>query len=264
MSLENPQLEEGFTPIANSIMEALARTQLSGYEWRVLLFLLRKTYGWSKPSDMISLSQFVDGTGIDKKNVMHTIKKLLDKNIIHRHGVEINPRGGVQIHTMKACEYDFNKHYGQWDMVSKSTPSKKRVSKSTPEVVSKSTPTISIEDTTSRKTTKSEPQLVHHKFKIPHVVFDPMTLQLSGIDDEARRAFSAACPKANLDDCLERLKAWIIKKGVAYENYWRTLCTIGSGDQTRGGTHGTDRKRGYRPSIEDAVFTGEVFVRDHT
>lgn len=248
MSVDNPQLEDGYTPIANTIMEALARTRFSGYERNVLDFLFRKTYGWSKKSDIISLSQFVDGTGITKPHIVRTINRLVQRNIVCKTVAKIG--------NDKPTTYEFNKHFGEWIPLPKQATLPKQAMIPLP----KQAPTISIEDTTSRKTTKSESQPVHHKFKIPHVVFDPMTLQLSGIDDEARRAFSAACPKANLDDCLERLKAWIIKKGVAYENYWRTLCTIGSGDQTRGGTHGTDRKRGYRPSIEDAVFTGEDFI----
>lgn len=160
--------------------------------------------------------------------------------------------------TVKSTVYRIKMPYGCQN-VTGVTLSPIGVSECHPPGVTLSPELISIE-LDSKETTKSESQPKRHKFKIPHVVFDPMTLQLSGIDDEARRAFVAACPKANLDDCLERLKAWIIKKGVAYENYWRTLCTIGSGDQMRGGTHGTDRKRGYRPSIEDAVFTGEDFI----
>lgn len=238
MSIDNPQLEDGFTPVANPIMEALARTQLSGYEWRVLLFLLRKTYGWNKKSDRIALSQFVDGTDINQRRVIEAINSLIAKNIIRKTSAEKR--------TSKGREYEFNKHYGSWVLVRKSAVRKSASAEIRQKVVRKSADTISIEDTKDKKTTKSELQPVHHKFKIPHVVFDPMTLQLSGIDDEARRAFSAACPKANLDDCLERLKAWIIKKGVAYENYWRTLCTIGSGDQTK--YQSSDVKEKYNPN----------------
>jgi phage replication O-like protein O len=233
MSADSPQLEEGFTPIANSIMEALARTQLSGYEWRVLFFLLRKTYGWNKKSDRISLSQFVDGTGINQRRVIEAINSLIAKNIIHKTSAEKR--------TSKGREYEFNKHYGSWVLVRKSAVRKSAYAEKRLEVVRKSADTISIEETKDKRTTKSDSKPKRHKFKIPHVVFDPMTLQLSGIDDEARRAFAAACPKANLDDCLERLKAWIIKKGAAYENYWRTLCTIGSGDQMKYQTDGKQR-----------------------
>lgn len=246
MSIESPQLEDGFTPIANAIMDALARTRFSGYERSVLDFLFRKTYGWSKKSDLISLSQFVDATRISKPNVVHTLNRLVKRNVI---GVVKSDNGNL-------TRYEFNKHYGEWVALSKSTT----LSKSTMLPLLKSTPTISIEDTKSIVLHSQNPKK-KRKFKIPHLMFDTETLELSGIDDEARRSFTAACPKADLDDCLIRLKAWIIKKGVAYENYWRTLCTIGSDEQTKGGINGHKQARGYRPDIKDAVFTGENWIR---
>jgi phage replication O-like protein O len=246
MSIESPQLEDGFTPIANAIMDALARTRFSGYERSVLDFLFRKTYGWSKKSDLIALSLFVDATKIAKPNIVHTINRLIERNVI---SVVKSDNGSL-------TRYEFNKHWGEWKSLSKSTT----LLKSTTTPLLKSTPTISIEDTTSIVHIVGNPKK-QRKFKIPHLIFDTETLQLSGIDDEARRAFAAACPKADLNDCLERLKAWIIKKGIVYENYWRTLCTIGGGDQTKGGINGHRQAKGYRPDIKDAVFTGENWIR---
>lgn len=139
MSLESPQLEDGHLKIVNSIAEALAHTQLSGYESRVLWFLWRKTYGWSKKADPISLSQWVDGTWLDKKSVMRTLKRLRDRRLIVRHGDEIV--------TSETRTYEFNKHFGEWKVVTKSSP----VTKSSLEVVTKSPPTTTIEDTTSKR-----------------------------------------------------------------------------------------------------------------
>jgi len=61
--MANPQPENGHTDIANEIIEALWKINLSSYEWRVLLYLLRKTYGWHKKTDQISLSQFSGKSG---------------------------------------------------------------------------------------------------------------------------------------------------------------------------------------------------------
>jgi phage replication O-like protein O len=141
MSLENPQLDDGYTKIANPIMDALARTQFSGYERRVLDFIFRKTYGWNKKSDQISLTQFVEGTGIDKKNVIHAISKLVSRHFILKHGVERHTIDGVEIHTKKPATYEINKHVGQWDTVLKSTPSETVVLKATPIMVLESPPT---------------------------------------------------------------------------------------------------------------------------
>jgi phage replication O-like protein O len=82
--MASPQLENGYTPVANEILEALVKINISPYESRVLWFVIRKTYGWHKKTDWISLSQIVEGTGIAKPNVCRTIKSLTGKNIIVR------------------------------------------------------------------------------------------------------------------------------------------------------------------------------------
>ena len=91
--MANPQLEDGFTMVANEIIEALARINLCAYESRVLWFIIRKTYGWHKKIDWIALSQIVDSTGILKPNVSRTLKSLKARNIIIR---DKNRRVGVQ------------------------------------------------------------------------------------------------------------------------------------------------------------------------
>jgi phage replication O-like protein O len=82
--MASPQLENGYTQIAHEILEAFAKINLSPYESRLAWFVIRKTYGWHKKTDWIALSQIVEGTGIDKRNVWRTIKSLERRNIIIR------------------------------------------------------------------------------------------------------------------------------------------------------------------------------------
>lgn len=106
MSLENPQLEDGHLKIVNAVAEALAHTQLSGHESRALWFLFRKTYGWSKKTDVISLSQWMEGTGLSKSHVVDTLNRLVVRRIIRKSV----PENGNK----KRQEYWFNKHADQW------------------------------------------------------------------------------------------------------------------------------------------------------
>ena len=64
--MRSPQLENGHTRLANEIMEALCRFRIPGVERQVLDAIIRKTYGWHKKKDAISLSQFVEMTGVTK------------------------------------------------------------------------------------------------------------------------------------------------------------------------------------------------------
>ena len=76
--------ENGFTKVPNSILEALARTHLSPNEWKIVILVIRKTYGWHKPDDWIALSQIEKHTGITRSNVCRYIKSLVRRSILVR------------------------------------------------------------------------------------------------------------------------------------------------------------------------------------
>lgn len=99
--MANPQKENGFTAIANEIMEKLYSIPLSGSEYRILFCIIRKTYGWNKKVDKISLSQLVTETKLSRKGVCESINKLVTKRLLFRDRKWIN-------------EYAFNKNYEQW------------------------------------------------------------------------------------------------------------------------------------------------------
>ena len=99
--MANHQKENGFTQIPNEILEALYQTKLTVYEYRVLLFIIRKTYGWDRETDWIALSQFYESTGILKQNVSRTLKKLERRNII----IKSNRHIGIQ-KTIYACSLE--------------------------------------------------------------------------------------------------------------------------------------------------------------
>lgn len=82
--MENtPQLENGYTPIANEILEKLSKINLTAYQYRVLFYIFRKTYGYHKKEDWISISQIVEATGLKQSHVSRTKKELVNKNILY-------------------------------------------------------------------------------------------------------------------------------------------------------------------------------------
>ena len=106
--MANPQKENGYVAVATEIYEALAKTQLSGQEWRILITLLRKCYGFHKKEDWISLSQFASSTGMNVQRVCESIKKLNARNIVTKK------RKGKRIIV------GFNKNYDTWKQLRKS------------------------------------------------------------------------------------------------------------------------------------------------
>ena len=107
-----PQLEDGFTRIANEILEAIARAPLSDYESRCVHFLWRKTYGWQNPSgeskkvDVISRTQWAEGTGMPRRHVDRVLIRLTKRNIITK---QIVYRG-----TKRVILWGFQKRYKEW------------------------------------------------------------------------------------------------------------------------------------------------------
>jgi phage replication O-like protein O len=109
----NPQSENGHVDIAHEIIEALAKQVMSPDEWRILMVILRKTYGWHKKIDSISHSQFSDNTGISRNHIPRVLNKLVGRNIIYRvspnQGVGVPQSGGTSPAT-----YGFQKDFDRW------------------------------------------------------------------------------------------------------------------------------------------------------
>lgn len=58
------------------------KSGLSASDLRVLLFIVRKTYGWSKQSDKISYTQIQEATGISRPLVSKAVQRMTHANII--------------------------------------------------------------------------------------------------------------------------------------------------------------------------------------
>ena len=69
------------TQIPNIIIDQ-HMSELSHAQFKVLMAICRKTIGWHKQSDYISISQIVELTGVSNKTVVGAIKQLEKKGFI--------------------------------------------------------------------------------------------------------------------------------------------------------------------------------------
>ena len=67
--------------IPNSVVDELM-ADMSGVELKCYLFVVRKTKGWNKECDAISLTQFVKFTGAGKTAVVDALKNLVDLGLL--------------------------------------------------------------------------------------------------------------------------------------------------------------------------------------
>ena len=82
-----------YTPVSDELFDEQL-PDLSGSELKVLLYIIRRTFGFKKDSDNISLNQLLNGittkegivldrgTGLTKKTLLEAIKSLVEKNLI--------------------------------------------------------------------------------------------------------------------------------------------------------------------------------------
>ena len=113
--MTSPQLENGYTRIANELIEALARIRIPGEARQVFDVILRKTYGYRKKEEVISLSQFVLATNLLKNHVCDSVSKLKKMNLITEKGNEV------------ARIYSINKDYTSWKPLPKKVTLPKKV-----------------------------------------------------------------------------------------------------------------------------------------
>jgi phage replication O-like protein O len=101
----SPQLENGYTRLANELLDALIGAGLTSRQWAVVMAVVRKTYGFNKKSDEIGLSQLVLMTGIDKAHLSRTVRELETARVVHREA-------GTHGHKLS-----INKHHKQWELL---------------------------------------------------------------------------------------------------------------------------------------------------
>lgn len=98
MPNRTPQLEDGYTRLANDLLDALILARLTSRQWSVVMAVIRKTYGFNKKHDDIGLSQLQAMTRIDRANLSRTVRELVEMRIltrdkgVHGHMLGINKR----------------------------------------------------------------------------------------------------------------------------------------------------------------------------
>lgn len=84
-------LDDGFTRLANMLLEEYAGADLTKRQFKVLLAVLRLTYGWNKPMDRIANSQIAQIAKLPEKRVSETRVQLVEMNLLVQIGRRIGP-----------------------------------------------------------------------------------------------------------------------------------------------------------------------------
>ncbi len=105
--MASPQKENGYTAIANELLEAIYRAKLNGTQFRIFLAILRFTYGFNRKCHEFSLGFLSDSIGSNKQQVKRELDKLIDLNII----IVVKEAGFNNSRILK-----INKNYDEWKL----------------------------------------------------------------------------------------------------------------------------------------------------
>ena len=78
------QIKSGFTRIPNELLESLCALGVSGNEMRIMLWIIRKTYGFNRTSAELPLSEIAKAVGMRTNHVSESLKKLEEMGLINR------------------------------------------------------------------------------------------------------------------------------------------------------------------------------------
>ena len=80
--MANPQKEDGYVGVENHIFEALYKCDFTARELRILLCIIRFTYGYNMKSRPLSLSFIEEHTGIKRSHVGAALRHLEECQVI--------------------------------------------------------------------------------------------------------------------------------------------------------------------------------------
>lgn len=103
--MARPQKENGYTPIANELIQAIYSAPLNCTQLKIVLMVMRYTYGFSRKEHSFSLNFIAKGTGVSRRYISSELNLLISKNIITV----------VKSHTdTEARILKLNKDYDSW------------------------------------------------------------------------------------------------------------------------------------------------------
>lgn len=135
-----PQVEDGYTRIANELLDEIIRHPFSKRQIKVLLAVVRQTYGYNRKSHAMSYSVLADATGLFRRHVISTVAELAEAGVLVVEGSGVVRNGGE----LKAV--GVNKRYTEWRVTGAETVTSPK--------------TVTSAETVTRLVLKQSPELV--------------------------------------------------------------------------------------------------------
>lgn len=140
------QVENGFTRVANQILEEITKRKFNGTEFRIIMTVWRYTYGFQRKDHHLSNKFIAESIQIEPARVQKTLKKLIECNVI----LVTEPATYSQ-----SRKLSFNKNYEEWGVEKEGRGQKQPLPvKKTPQEGLKITPREGSKNTPKKDSTK--------------------------------------------------------------------------------------------------------------
>ncbi len=104
--MKSVQLENGYTRLANELLEAITISRFNATQLKIILCVIRRTYGFQKKESELSITFISRATGISKRYVAQEINHLISSKILIVS----------KEYTMKSSRrLKLNKNYIEWE-----------------------------------------------------------------------------------------------------------------------------------------------------
>ena len=105
----NPQRENGNRQICNDVYHAILAGNFTGAEYKIILAIIDKTWGFKKKAGAISIKQLCAMTNLTKRTTQRTIISLKTKRVVYMSPSTIRMSTGSPLNN-----FSLNKHYDTW------------------------------------------------------------------------------------------------------------------------------------------------------
>ena len=80
--MSSPQVENGYSRLANELFEALIRHKFNGTQYSIILATIRATYGYHQKSRTLGLAFFAKVTGRHKRQIGNELQTLIKRKVL--------------------------------------------------------------------------------------------------------------------------------------------------------------------------------------
>ncbi len=102
-SADGPQLEHGYTRIANELLEAVLRYPFTGGELKLVLAIVRLTYGWGQKERVLSVTELAHVAALSDRHAKRLLQRLAHDHVITKRPI-----------TRMRVRIGVNKYFSTW------------------------------------------------------------------------------------------------------------------------------------------------------